>query len=84
MTKKQLLEAEETLAVDYGGHYTAYASRNPLDFDGESVIGGDWNISYHDGEMPAFNAENLATVDELLAKMKTVAPLTKWSIVQPE
>jgi len=48
------------------------------------VVGGDWNISYHDGEMPAFNAENFATIDELLAKMKTIAPLTKWSITRPE
>ena len=84
MSKKQLLEADETLAADYSGHYTAYASRNEYQLDGDNVVGGDWNISYHDGEMPAFNAENFATIDELLAKMKTIAPLTKWSITRPE
>lgn len=83
MTKKELLESGETLEVDYAGAYTAFASRNEPEWDGEKVTGGDWGISYHKGEMPATNTENFSTVDELLAKMKSIALLTQWRISHP-
>lgn len=84
MTKKELLESDETLEADYSGHYTAYASRNEYQYDGDNVTGGDWGISYHDGEMPAIGSDSFNTIDELLAQMKKIAPLTKWRISQPD
>ncbi len=80
MTKKELLESGKTLKINYAGAYTAYASRNEMDWDGEKVTGGDWGISYHKGEMPAIGHENFSTSDNLLAKMREIATLNQWSI----
>ena len=84
MTKKQLLEADETLEVDYASGYTAYASWNDYADDGETVTGGNWVILYHEGEMPAFSGETFDTLDKLLIHMRQLAPLTKWRISKPE
>ena len=83
-TKRSQLEAGETLEVDYSGAYTAYASENAYEMTDDGISGGDWGISYHKGEMPAIGSENFASIDELLAKMREIAPLNRWRISHPE
>jgi len=82
-TKAELIENGETLEAESGSS-TAYASKNALDWTGESVIGGDYGVSYHQGAMPAHGSQNFAMLDGLLAKMREIAPLSKWRISRPD
>lgn len=76
-TKKVLANLEPGLIVRYSGHYQAIASEYRDDQTGEI----EYSISYHDGEMPAFNGETFSTVEPLIVAMRKIEPdLRKWQI----
>ena len=73
-TKKQLIESGETLTVDYGS-MTACASDTEEYGEPDRFI-----ITYHQGRMPASSGDGFKTIDELIAKMQSIAPLNKWRV----
>lgn len=76
MTSKKIENNIDTgLWSYYSDDHVAVASHQQPDIDQDGVF----VISYHHGEMPAFNSEQFATLDELEAKMRELQPdLRKW------
>jgi hypothetical protein len=64
---------ERGAEVNYSGNHTASVGKH-RNADGDIKFG----ISYQQGEMPAFSRKEFDTEAELIAEMRTVAPLTKW------
>ena len=59
----------------YAGHYVASAS----EYRDEETGRVKYVISYHDGDMPAFNSETFGSVAAIIAAMREVQPdLRKW------
>lgn len=70
---------ERGLFCDYSGHYTAVASEI------ETEDGFTYHLSYHDGEMPAFNAMTFDTLAALITEMRKTEPdLRKWKLIETE
>ena len=69
-------------AMGYGGLWVEYGDGYSASVD-QNMDDGLYYISYHKGEMPAFNTEVVKTLDELETKMRKVEPdLRKWQ--QPD
>jgi hypothetical protein len=70
------------LWADYGHPDDNYIASASEVLDPESGERG-YAISYHHGEMPAFNADEFETLDELEAAMRKLQPdLRKWRTAQ--
>lgn len=70
---RQLENAEIGLFVEYKPGYFAYV--NPSDE-------GGYGISYHKGEMPAFESESFDTADEAAAEMVKVG--MEWREIESD
>ncbi len=77
-TKK--LEQSEFVWFEYGygsDNYIASVAANQVEMDGKHNT-----ITFHKGQMPAFNGENFDTVEALAAKCLELQPdLRKWRTI---
>lgn len=69
------------LYTNYNDYYMAIASEVEADYDREH----GYSLSFHDGEMPAFNTLTFSTLPALIAEMRHTEPdLRKWKKVMTE
>lgn len=70
---------ERGLWTEYGNGYIASVGWQPPDFETDEC----YYISYHQGEMPAFNSERFKTITALILAMRKIEPdLRKWILAE--
>lgn len=57
--------------------------------DGVTVVASDitpdgYLVTYHKGEMPAFETNTFTSIIDVIDAMREIAPLTHWKIVRYE
>lgn len=69
---------EEGMTVNYNSNYIAVAAPSEQIADDGSYEFG-YQISFHNGMMPAFDSKFYSTVQELANAMREIADLRKWT-----
>jgi len=77
-TKKVKQNIDAGLWTEYGADdYIASANWQPPDYDQDEY----YYISYHHGQMPAFQTATFSTIEQLIAAMREIQPdLRKWKL----